>query len=45
LDWRLEFEATLQLKHWNLRALQNETYMRAPILNIAFDLCPTWATR
>ena len=29
----LGFEATLQLKGWNLIALQNETHMRAPILN------------
>jgi hypothetical protein len=34
LDWRLGFEPTLQLKTWNLRALQNETRMRASILNI-----------
>ena len=33
LDWHLGFEPTLQLKGWNLRALQNETHMRASILN------------
>ena len=38
LDWRLGFEPTLQLKGWNLRALQNETCMRASILNIAFGV-------
>ena len=34
LDWRLGFELALQLKGWNLRALQNETHMRASIVNI-----------
>ena len=35
LDWRLGFERAFQLKGWNLRALQNETHMRASILNTA----------
>ena len=34
LDRRLRFEPTLQLKGWNLKALQNETHMRASILNV-----------
>ena len=34
MDWRLGFEPALQLKSWNLRALQNETRTRASILNI-----------
>ena len=34
LDWRLGFEAALQLKGSNLRALQNESHMWASILNI-----------
>ena len=34
LDWRLGFEPSLQLKGQNLRALQNETHMRASILTI-----------
>ena len=29
----LGFESALQLKGWNLKALQNETHMRASILN------------
>jgi hypothetical protein len=33
LDWRLGFEPVLQLKSWNLRALHNETHMRASIWN------------
>jgi hypothetical protein len=33
LDWRLGFEPTLQLRGWNLRALQNETHTRASIFN------------
>ena len=35
LDWRLGFEPTLQLNGWNLwlRGLQNETHVRASILN------------
>ena len=35
LDWRPRFEPALQLNDWNLRALQNETRMRASILNTA----------
>ena len=35
LDWRLGFEPTLQMNGWNSRALQNETHMRASILNTA----------
>ena len=35
LDWRLGLEQALQLKSWNLRAIQNETRMRASILNSA----------
>ena len=34
LDWCLGFEPTLQLKGRKLRALQNETHVRASILNI-----------
>ena len=35
LDWRFGSEPTLhlQLKRWNLRALQNKTHIRASILN------------
>ena len=33
LDWHLGFEPTLQLKGWDLRSLQNESHMRASILN------------
>ena len=33
VDRRLGFEPTRQVKGWNMRALQNETYMRASILN------------
>ena len=36
LDRRLGFEPTLQLKGWNLRALQNETHMRASTLNLRY---------
>ena len=42
LYWRHEFELALQLKSWNLRALQNETRMRAPILST--DCEHTWCT-
>jgi hypothetical protein len=28
LDWRFQFEPTLSLKGWNLRALQNEIHMK-----------------
>ena len=37
LDGRLVFEPARQLNDWNLRALQNETHMRASILNT--DCC------
>ena len=41
LDQYLGFEPTLQLMGWNLRALQNETHMRASILNTARAVsCP-----
>jgi hypothetical protein len=33
LDWRLGFEPDIQIKGWNLIALQNETPIRASILN------------
>ena len=33
LDCQLGFKPTLQLKRWNLRALQNENHIRASILN------------
>jgi hypothetical protein len=35
----LNFEPTLHLKPWNLRALQNEIHMRVSILNIDYGLC------
>ena len=38
LDWHWGFEAPFQLKDCNLRALQNETHMRASILNTALDV-------
>ena len=30
----LGFKPNLRLKDWNLRALQNETHMKASILNV-----------
>ena len=41
LDWRLRFEPTLWLKGWNLRVLQNETHMRASILNTDGHIGPS----
>jgi hypothetical protein len=39
LDWHLGFEPTLQHNFgWNSGALQNETHMRASILNIAYNM-------
>jgi hypothetical protein len=37
LNWHLEFERALQLKGWNLRALQHETPMKASILNTGWE--------